>query len=191
MSTFDRGFQHVQIQGRAEASRVFPDGSAHVGADTTFVNAAAVRALKERLNGIAAGLNAAINQCAFPVEQKVAWDAFDASWEKFYKAEDSGFLGFGTGAIFSEGQAYELQLQKWAEIVNTTCKTNVPTATSHPGSDVQDPEGAKGPSVFSRQFFSSPKFVIAATLVGVGILGLGVLAVRQTPAFRILRGLRG
>lgn len=120
-----------------------------------------VRALKDRLNATVLGLDAQVAKCSsLDPSKKAAWSAFKTNWDKYYTSDDSWWFGFGTAAIFSEGQAFEQQIITWQTDVNSECGASSGPALLVPS---HDPSGKT--SLFSTST------VVMLTLGGVALAG--------------------
>ena len=87
-----------------------------------------VRDLKNRVNGGVLAIDRQVDGCPqLDPATRAGWKAFLASWKVYMAADDSWFLGLGTGPLYDQGITYENQLVSWQQKINeSSCTPTLP-----------------------------------------------------------------
>jgi hypothetical protein len=102
-----------------------------------FVTPSDVRDLKNRIDPFVRAIDGSVAACpALPHEVADGWSAFSKAWRSFYDEEDSWWH---TAAQMDQGEAYELDVQRWQQkLAGYKCASSAPAIAIEDGAGASD-----------------------------------------------------
>ena len=127
-----------------------------------FVTPTDVRDLKNRIDPFVRALDQSVLDCKpLPDAVRNGWQAFSKAWRGFFDEDDSWLH---TAAQMDQGEAYQTDLARWQDMINTyRCAPGAPAIT---------PLGGDNATAGVRQWQGTIKTVAVAGAVIAVVVGL-------------------